>query len=213
MTVTLGDHREPVPLNSEDGSKRVWSCADCGGVYGNKTGEETARRCCAEMLCDCGLRVQKNYTKCDRCIAEARAAKDQVVFDKAEKIPWREYDGEHVYSDRQEFYPDVDTMVDAEDDPPEEPPRWAWACTPLKLTFDAKDLIYAKLDADDHYDDAMGSISDKDVEELQKSLDTWCDNQNLVSYFPDYSRVVTCDDIVDERMADLCDEDEVSEGK
>ena len=213
MSVTLGTHRDPVPLASKDEKLHVWSCADCGAVYGNKTGEQTARRCCAEMLCDCGLRVQKNYTKCDRCIAEAHADKELRIFGEAEKIPWREYDGEMVYSDRQEFYPDVDSMVDSEDDPPDDPPRWAWACTSLKLKFDANDIINAQLEADDHHEESRSYIGDKDVAELQKLLDAWCEKQTVETYFPDYSRVVTCDDIVDERLADQYDEDPVSEGK
>ncbi len=214
MSVTLGAHRKPVPLASEDGKLRVWSCADCGAVYGSSTAEKSATECCAEMLHDCGQPVKKHYTSCDACMAKAQAAKEQKVFDKAEKIPWQDYDGDMVYSEMGDaYYPDVDTMVDSEDDPPEDPPRWAWACTLLRLKFNASDLVNDQLEADDHHEDSAASIDDSDIAELQKLLDAWCEKQTVETWFPDYSRVVICDDIVDERLADQYDEDEISEGK
>ncbi|KKN79968.1 hypothetical protein LCGC14_0334760 [marine sediment metagenome] len=214
MSVTLGTHREPVPLNSEDGKLHVWACGACAAAYGGKLAEKTALECCAEMLCDCGKPVDgKHCTSCYACRVKTQDAKEQALFDKAEKIPWREYDGEMVYSDRQEFYPDVDSMVDAEDDPPDDPPRWAWACTSLKLKFNAMDLVNGQLEADDHHEESRSYIGDNDVAELQKLLDAWCEKQTVETFFPDYSRVVTCDDIVDERLADQHDEDPVSEGK
>ncbi len=217
MPTTIGAHRDPVKLVNPDGETHAWNCGACGSVWmvtdtDSNDPEDYARRCCAVMICECGEKASMHRTACDACISKGEAEKEKALFDKAEKIPWKEYDGEMVYSERQEYYPDVDTMVDSEDEPPEEPPRWAWACTPLKMKFDAGDLVRGKLEDDEHHEEAY--VGDDGIKELQAFLDKWCEKHPVESFFPDYTRVVICDDIVDERLADQgLDEDEVSEGK
>ena len=221
MPTTIGAHRDPVKLVNPDGETHAWNCGACGSVWMvNDQGfdpEDAARRCCAVMICECGEKTEMHRTACKACISKHEAEKEQALFDKAEKIPWHEYDGEMVYSERQEYYPDVETMLDSEDDPPDDPPSWAWACTPwawactpLKMSFDAAELIQDKLETEEHHEEAY--VGDDGIKELQAFLDKWCEKHSVESYFPDYTRVVTCEDLVEERRAEL-DEDEVSEGK
>ncbi len=203
-----------VHLTSEDGKMDAWACGYCNSMFAGLLAEGVAREHCGWPVCECGKPVQEHRTACGACIAQHEADKELRVYGEAEKIRWQDYDGDMVYSpEMHEYYPDVDTMLDAEDDPPDDPPRWAWACTSLKLKFDASDIVNAQLEADSHHEDSAAAVDDDDIVELQKLLDAWCEKQTVETYFPDYSRVVTCDDIVDERLADQYDEDPVSEGK
>lgn len=217
MTVKLGSHREPVHLASKAGSKQAWAswaCADCGAVYASGTAEQTARQCCAEMLCECGQPVRKHYTLCDACLRQSAKAAELERYEKAEKIPWQKYQEDEdaqIFSPvTEEFYPDADTLLDCEDDPLGDPTPWAWACTVKKLHVDARDVTGMVMDG--HHEEAY--VGDEATEELQVLLDGWCAKQNVETFFPDYTRAVTFGDLVQERLDDLdLDEDEVSEGK
>ncbi len=215
MTFKLGPCRDPVLLTGDDGHQRAWACADCGAIYGGGSGEKTAREHCAQRICECGQALREHYTSCDACMERSGKAAERERYEKAEKIPWQRYEEDaghaQIFSPRtDEFYPDAGTLLDCEDDPPEEPTSWAWACTVTKLHLDAPGIIEDVLSG--HSEDAY--INDKAQDELQGLLDAWCEKRHLQTFFPDYTRVVTFGDLVRQRLEDLgLDEDEVSEGK
>lgn len=232
MTFRLGPCREPVYLSaeitSEHGGTHAWACADCGAVYGGALAEKTAREHCAQRICDCGQVLKEHYTICVDCLMlsemEQRDAERERDLATAEQIRWQDYDSEMQIcsSTSGDFYPDADTLLDSEEDIGLDEPwltTWAWACTVKKLHVDARDVAQAALNG--HDEEAY--IGDKAIEDLQELLDAWCAKQDLETFFPDYTRIVTFNDLVQERRAELedalkegdedMDEDEVSEGK
>lgn len=220
MTVTLGTHREPVLLTSSGGGLRAWSCADCGSVFASGTAEKTAREHCAQRICECGQVLKEHYTICVDCLRlsemEQRNAERDEGFKTAKKIPWRDYwrDNEHaqVYCQVDDsYYSDAETLLDDGGYDDYEMPTWAWACTSIKLRMDAKVIIDDALK--EHYDGAGGELNSDDDAQLQKLLDAWCAKKFVETFIPDYTRIVTFEDIVQERLTDQYDEDEVSEGK
>lgn len=228
MTFRLGPCRDPVLLTNDDQPNRAWACGDCGAIYGGGLGEKTAREHCAQRICDCGQVLKRHHTICVDCLMlsemEQRDAELKKALATAEHVRWQDYNSEmQICSPTSgDFYPDADTLLDNEEDIGLEEPwltTWAWACTVKKLHVDARDVAQAALKG--HDDEAC--INDKATEDLQELLDAWCEKRHLETFFPDYKRIVTFNDLVQERRAELedalkegdedMDEDEVSEGK
>ena len=78
-------------------------------------------------------------------------------------------------------------------------PKILWICMEVKMSIDARDIIDRA--CEELHEDALDNISDKDTEELQEYLDSWCKRQTgTTTYYPDYREYVR----VKKEWFDLC---------
>lgn len=166
----------------------VWACGKCKLA---KTSKEDAIECCSPWVCDdCGKDAVTYRTLCDECAKKKQWAKDQAVYDKAQKVMLSEYAGDWLFCDRcDEYHPDVDSLFDAHDDD-DDLPTWAWGTTEQGFTLDAERIISDQLEYQEFYEDAFDNLSNGAIKELQDFFDTWLKKQSLKSYMVDYSVVV-----------------------
>lgn len=161
------------------------ACGKCRRVAHN---EAAAAQCCEPYICECGATCRQHWTACEECLAKKRVLKEQERFEKAEKIPWRDYEGP-VFAGS-DYHESVEMYFDslACDNEPGDIPNFVWACTEHKMgRICASDLIESVLD--DHHEDAYEWIEDED--ELQASLDAWVAKQTLVTWMEDNTRAVS----------------------
>jgi hypothetical protein len=163
----------------------LWGCGTCH--ISARTREE-AVACCAPWVCEkCGKDV-KSY--CEDCSKKEQHERAQTQYDKAEKVMLSEYAGEWLCCDHcDEYYPDVDSLLDAHDDD-DEPQTWAWGTYEVKFNLNAERVIEDELERDEFYDGAQDQISKVAAEELQTFLSAWSAKQDLNAYMVDNSVVV-----------------------
>jgi len=163
----------------------LWGCGTCH--ISARTREE-AVACCAPWVCEkCGKEV-KSY--CEDCSKKEQFAKAQAQYDKAKKVMLSEYAGDWLCCDHcDEYYPDVDSLLDAHDDD-EEPRTWAWGTTEMKFSLNAENVVCQQLEQDEFYEDALESFSKDAIKELQEFMDVWTAKQDVKSYMVDNGVVV-----------------------
>ena len=134
------------------------------------------------------------YYKCDKCGAlyadqkDAFTCCDQRRFNRAEKISVKDYIG-HVYVDNKYFLlpQDIDCDELAERD-------YVYATSGSRFRLDIMSCIESALD--DHYDDAIDNIVD--IDSLVEFVTDWVAKQDIISYYPDYSRSIILKDKANE---------------
>lgn len=187
----------------------AWACGACGIVART---EAEAGTCCPKR-CGCGVELAKHRYECDACrdkrFAAARAKeaeKERAAYEKATKIPYADYDGDYLYcegygsgSGGDGYFGDLDDLLDTIDGE-QEPPEYAWACSPTKISFDAHDLIESA--CQESYEDAAGDVGEGAAKELQALLDAWAEKHGPTSYQPDYSRAVDLRAAIAERRGE-----------
>lgn len=180
---------EAVELFLSDGKPAgVWFCSGCHIVA--RTQAE-AQRCCNTPCTLCGKRLDdKRRTAHPECIEARRTAREADQRAKAEVVT--DYDG-WVYCEgwgKDGYLSSLDELLDeiADDGAEKDRPSYAWAC---------KEQPFNKLDAeecfervtDDSFEGAYDQLSGMD--ELRAAVDAFnAANVGLISYVPDYSRVV-----------------------
>lgn len=172
----------------------VWACGTCKLA---KESKESALECCAPYVCDqCGREI-KSY--CEDCSKKKQWAREKATYDKAKKVMLSEYAGDWLCCDHcDEYFPDVDSLLDAHDDE-EEPPTWAWGTYEMKFTLDAEDIISQQLEQQEHYEDAFDNFANGAIKELQDFMDTWAAKQDVKSYMVDNGVVVDFEALVNQR--------------
>jgi hypothetical protein len=176
-----------------DGSSvPIWYCGKCGTVFGEKsslrrlTPEQSAEQCCKPAKCErCECEIPKGGTRlCDTCRPIQKAEEYQAKYEAATKLKPLEYDG-YVWDHRNDtYYQNVEQLLSDVD----EVPDWVFACSesePRRVdTDDITELMF-----EESFDDAADYA--EGTEELGRALDVfWEKNRKIVSYYPDYSRVV-----------------------
>lgn len=158
-----------------------------------------AIRCCHRVCSDCGKDIQKkdpHYINkrekdiCKDCYSKNWKEKlrndEQQAFEKAIKIKYKDWQGEHLYYE-DEFYSDLDELLD-HCHVTGNYPTYVWDCYDEKLKIDGYETVEAALE--EHYEDAINEIGSEKIAELQTLLDKWCDETGIKSYFPDRGRAV-----------------------
>jgi len=177
------------------------ACAKCGTVY-RKTdmGPYSAAGCCMPYLCSgCGKELprKENRTVCRECNEKRREKEEAARVAKAERISWKDYDGEFVYLEgirsHDDYCPTNDLADTLTDFPADKRPKYVWACCEMPLP---------KPDADDiaeglTQDMAESAIEDLDTEGLQKVLDKWWAKQTVHSFEPD-NKIVVLDELLEQ---------------
>lgn len=182
----------PIKLDEEGGGGIIaYACGEC---YKITDLEWMAERCRKPIIYTCGKPVRPYHTSCQVCIDKKYAETERVLFEKAEKISWRDYAGP-VY-DGSRYHADVEDYMDilACDYDREDVPIYVWACTTRGLHIDAEGLINNFLP--EYHEDA-GDQTER-VDELQSMLDVWCKSQRIESWDQETTRVVLLAGIEDE---------------
>ncbi len=114
----------------------LWGCGTCRVTTRS---HEEAVSCCAPWVCEkCGDEV-KSY--CKACSKKEQHARAQAQYDKAKKVLWTEYTGEWLCCDHcDEYYPDVDSLLDAHEDNAEFP-TWAWGTYKNNFYINAEEPV------------------------------------------------------------------------
>lgn len=168
-----------------------WRCSKCGAVWNDK---QVAERCCSPCKY-CGRHFKTGiggYTACETCREEKRQEHDEKQRQRVKnKIDWEEYYGPVFSDDFDRWFDDVECWVEwcyAEArDNDDYRTRFAWGSEPVKIRFDAEDLIYSCDPPDIDLEEA--------TEALQDSLDSWsrdwCDGDNVLWWVTDEDTLVT----------------------
>ncbi len=187
---------EPLALvvyGSTSGEVAAWACGKCRCVA---LDEQRARECCATKICRCGRPIERrHWLICDACenaaFKEKQERKEAAAFEKAVKIPAKDYDGP-VTVNGEKFFACVEDLIGEYEEGEE--PEYVWACRIARLVFDASDLIDFVLESQEHHEDARDSIADGDVKELQALLNTWVAKQTVETWWEDRTRAVILKD-------------------
>jgi len=160
----------------------VFSCGKCGVIARDPI---TADECCKPHICPyCHKEVEdKHRTAHESCIYNAR-------IEKAEKLKswdgWIFLDG-HGY--KEGYFEDLQDLIDwLDDEETDTRPEWAFVCK--TVPFKGPDIgNIIEQCCDDMYEDAEDSLSGLD--ELESAIKEFNEaNREMVSYYPDYKRVV-----------------------
>lgn len=195
MKETTATVKQPLALivqGREPAEIAAYACGACGIVART---EDDARRCC-DRRCGCGAPLARGYSECEPCMkrhrderAAERVQKDEAALAAAPRVPYAAYEGKYLYSERLDvggdgagYFPDVEELLERCADEVNEPPTLVWACSPVKMSFDADDLISSA--CEEMYEDAAGDVGQGACRELQEFLDAWCEKHSPTSYTP-----------------------------
>ncbi len=153
---------------------------ECGNVYWT---HEHAEACCAPKYCeDCGEEVPKYRIRCEWCGKKRQ-------YEKAEKVTEKEWNG-WVFFDgtgyMDGYFRDIGELVECCEDEGILVPEWVFACKKIQHKLDIDTAL--EYMTEDAYEDAFGDL--RCVDDLRDYAHRWNKKQNVVSYYPDYSKVV-----------------------
>jgi hypothetical protein len=166
-----------------------WSNKTFGGA--TEAAKDAAEHCCEPRSCECGNSTLTNsHILCAACIHKAEETKERLARDKATKIRAFEYELPMVYHEGHgnDGYLTVDEARDAIFEGEMEP--WAWACTPMRLALDGREIVQTELESQLFFDGAYDAIGEGAMVELQAFLDDWCARLTMIGYEQDTSTIV-----------------------
>lgn len=179
----------------------LWGCGTC---HLSAKSREDAVSCCAPWVCEkCGKEV-KSY--CEDCSKKEQFAKSQAQYDNAKKVMLSEYAGDWLCCDHcDEYYPDVDSLLDAHDDAVELP-TWAWGTTEQAFMLDAERIISDQLECQEFYEGAFDNFANGAIKEVQDFFNEWLKKQHMKAYMVDNSTVVDFEALTNLRMKERTEE-------
>jgi len=158
----------------------AFKCLNCNKVY---LKEDIAKDCCAPKFCQsCGKQLNNYMLKCDSCIEKQR-------FEKAEKL--NEWEGKVYHND--EYYDSVEEFIESCEDNENEIPEYIYVAEPRKwkgLNIDLDSQL------EDEYEDAIENIVE--ITELEEFLKKWNEKQNIISFVPNFKKVVMIKKLAEE---------------
>lgn len=181
---------EAFQLYKESGDATgVFACGKCGRVGWNR---DAAERCCVPSKCvTCGK--EEKMRECRECFNAKEVAKEAARFDAAEKIT--EWNG-WVYSDglgyKNGFFESTEDLLDyIEDEPDFSQREYVWPCQPSPFVLVSADDIYEGIENDERAYENFDRNDLKGTEELEAAIAAFEKaNEDIVSYSPDYSKVI-----------------------
>ena len=168
----------------------IWACGKCGYV---RNGEENAKNCCTCSTCGKELK-HGAFGDCDDCRRRKWAEREAERIDKAEKLEtwdgWVFYDGAANGNDG--YFESLDDLIDwleGEGIKPENWPEYVFCC---------KVVPFPAVDLDDIVDRIMDELPEGYEREhlvgldlLEEAINDFNEsNKHLISYKPDYTKVV-----------------------
>ena len=134
-------------------------------------------------LCEeCGIGVAIYRKTCDTC-------NDKRLFSEAEKLIPEQYSGwvyREYYGHNNGYFESIDELIEWCEDGEIKLPEWVFCCKGERHLLDIDSAIESMLD--EAYEDARYDL--KDEKELYDFVEKWNAKQNIISYYPDYKRVV-----------------------
>ena len=160
----------------------LFYCEKCRMMAQNR---ETAEQCCQNYKCSvCGRDTgERHWLICEECRRADDARKEREHFEKAEKL--HSCDGPVWHGD--EFYQDLETMLDMLDGDPL--PKYVWASNENHFVHACVEDITGCMEGDAYEDWDPETLNGLD--ELKVALDKFNEaNKEVVSYTPDYTKAV-----------------------
>jgi predicted RNA-binding Zn-ribbon protein involved in translation (DUF1610 family) len=172
----------------------AFACPSCGAVFPSRVegAENLAREHCSRF-CRCGAALFDGLSLCTSCTDKERADRESRLFETAKKVSVEDYPDEPVYWEGQAgsmglgFFLNIDELLDYCEEEELDHPKYVWACTPRPLQVLTGDVLEAAI-----YEHNVG-LDDLDacaLGNLETFLATWCKEQNLRTWFPDFERAV-----------------------
>jgi hypothetical protein len=183
-----------------------YACPKCGAVFlvakrsdpkMYEARKEDERNHAAEHCvkdCVCGKLIDRSYRlRCDACLAQMDADKEQKLFEKSKKLTIEEYDGPVYWEGRSGdmgdgYFSDVEALLDHCESEGMDPPDYVWTCDKNEMKLDAESIIENAVS--EMYEDAFDSIPKKALDSLQAYLDVWCQEVNIVSWHDNHATAV-----------------------
>lgn len=147
--------------------------------------KEAAQHC--EKTCPCGQPIEDSYRlRCRACRDQLEKDKEKAHYEKSKKLTIEEYDGPvywegHIGDMGDGYFSDIDALLDYCEEEGVDVPDYVWACKKNELKLDAEGILENAVS--DMYEDAYDSISEDARAQLQAYLNTWCNEQNICSWF------------------------------
>lgn len=158
-----------------------YQCHECQRIY---TDQKVAEKCCAPRYCeDCKTELPPKWyrTVCEPCHLNR-------LYEKAEKL--ETWDGwicsEHVTGYKDGYFESIQELIEYCQDTDTEIPPWAFVCKEQHHELDIDGAIERM--TEDAYEDAVDDLVD--VAELEEFIREWNAKQNLITYYPDWKKVV-----------------------
>lgn len=168
----------------------IWACSKCGYTAGD---EKTAEKCCRCLTC--GKELNRRIVgDCDDCWREKDAKREAERIAKAEKLEkwdgWVFYDGATNGNDG--YFESLDDLVDWLESEGIDPDNWP------EYVFCCKVVPFPAVDLDDIVDRIMDELPVGYEREhlvgldlLEEAINDFNEsNKHLISYEPDYTKVV-----------------------
>jgi len=166
----------------------VWQCAKCHAYY---LVEHIAESCCTKKaewpakpprLCKCGAEIEySNELHCQAC-------KELSRFGRAEKLDgydgWINADG---YGYNEGYFESVAELLEHCEDEGVAPPAYAYACDKIQWPGIDIDAVLEN-EFKEYHEDATDSLVA--YQELRSFIAEWNKKQDLVSYYPNWKKVV-----------------------
>ncbi|OPY64110.1 MAG: hypothetical protein A4E56_00164 [Pelotomaculum sp. PtaU1.Bin065] len=172
---------------------KAYKCEKCKKAY---LSEKVAEDCCKDVpknnTCRvCGVEVKKPWMICDYC-------KTQEYYDKAKKIPYKDYKVAMFYSeDTDKYYSDIDELMEDidnrafDDGIPETEvvyPEWAFGCKEIPFRIGVDHML--EIASEEMYEEFEYDRDVVDLKELHEFIEQWNQKQTAKAYVPDYKTVV-----------------------
>ncbi len=143
--------------------------------------KEAAEGCCKPYHCeDCGIETPRYWLVCESCRTKRQ-------YEKAEKLTkwdgWVCWEG-HGCDDG--YFPSIYELLNYCTDEDIDPPRWVFVCKKTEHRICVDNVL------DQMLDDAHEGAADNlvDVQELYDFVEAWNAKQDIITYYPDYGKVL-----------------------
>lgn len=169
-----------------------YKCGNCGSVF---ISEEYAEKCCRPKHCEkCGAEMPHNsyYTLCEKCRAEKEATKEKERFEKAKHYTFDNVPQSSIimlysdsYGENEGYFDDLEQLEDYCEENDIEMPGYVWGTRCERISMDAGSIIENA--CEELHEDAYDWIGKESEEELQETLNKWCEKQSGTdTYYVDY---------------------------
>lgn len=140
----------------------LYRCEKCKKLY---TSEYAANICCKQYHCRvCGKETPQYMLICDSCAEHER-------FEKARKMTlaeyYEEFPGNMLYY-REEFYDDIESLLDSIDCDYEDIPKYVYGTTMESMEIDANQMLQQAEEDSDVEDFYFDDVAAKELREFVK---------------------------------------------
>lgn len=181
----------PMQLYYAKGNSAGWTCGCCLRFTGVDL--DWAERCCKCAWKGCSEPAVKHSVYCEahreehkQAIRNKATEEERECFEKAQKIPAGEYQGEMIFAGH-EYYPEIEDYLEACDEV--EPKKYVWATKKVYPEIDVDDLLQCAVE--NLQCDELDSSYFNHVEEFKEFVRQWlAKNDHVHCFYPDYSTAI-----------------------